>query len=93
VLYWAKLGPTVYDRAFLAGRPFAGVDREQMQPKKTPNLGYQSIDLSPIHASLKEIHAKYRDDFSGKVATYIPELAKADPRLFGVALVTADGQV
>ena len=51
MLYWAKLGPTVYDRAFLAGRPFAGVDREQMQPKKTPNLGYQSIDLSPIHAS------------------------------------------
>ena len=49
--------------------------------------------ISPILASLKEIHAKYQQDFGGKVATYIPELAKADPRLFGIALVTADGQV
>jgi glutaminase len=69
------------------------IDREQMQPRKTPDVGCRNIDLSPIHASLKEIHAKYRDDFSGNVATYIPELAKADPCLFGIALVTADGQV
>jgi glutaminase len=29
----------------------------------------------------------------GEVATYIPELAGADPKQFGLALVTADGQV
>lgn len=53
----------------------------------------QSADISPILSSLKEIHAKYQKDFSGKVATYIPELAKTDPHLFGIALATADGQV
>ena len=48
--------------------------------------------LSPILASLEEIHRQYQKDFSGSVATYIPELATADPRSFGIALVTADGQ-
>ena len=51
------------------------------------------VKISPIFAVLKHVHAKYRGDFRGKVATYIPELAKADPSLFGIALVTADGQV
>jgi len=53
----------------------------------------QSAENWPIFAALREIHQKYRKDFSGKVATYIPELAKADPNLFGIVLVTADGQV
>lgn len=52
-----------------------------------------SENFSPILSSLEEIHAKYQKNFSGKVATYIPELAKADPGLFGIALATADGQV
>ena len=39
------------------------------------------------------MHAKYLQNFGGKVATYIPELAKADPNRFGIALVTADGQI
>lgn len=53
----------------------------------------RGAEISPVLSTLKAIYDKYRDDFSGKVATYIPELAKADPRLFGIALVTADGQV
>lgn len=52
-----------------------------------------SAEASPILSSLQEMHAKYRENFNGKVATYIPELAKADPRQFGIALVTADGQI
>ena len=48
---------------------------------------------SPILASLNEVYLKYRDDLSGNVATYIPELGKADPGLFGIALATADGQI
>ncbi len=64
-----------------------------MQPKRAPAKGCQSAEVSPILAALKEIHAKYCEDCSGKVATYIPELAKTDPRLFGIALVTADGQI
>lgn len=64
---------------------------QQNKPHKaSPN---NPGEISPILASLQEIHANYRQDFSGKVATYIPELANADPSLFGIALVTADGQV
>jgi len=54
-------------------------------------LDLMDVLPSPLIASLQEIHAKYANNFSGKVATYIPELAKANPKLFGIALVTADG--
>jgi len=37
--------------------------------------------------------AKYKDLKEGKNADYIPALAKVDPNLFGIALVTADGKV
>lgn len=52
----------------------------------------RAAEASPVLAALGEIHEKYRQDLSGRVATYIPELAKADPNLFGIALITADGQ-
>ena len=32
-------------------------------------------------------------DSGGKVADYIPELGKADPAIFGIALATVDGQI
>ncbi len=38
-------------------------------------------------------YAKYRDLQEGKNADYIPALAAVDPKLFGIALVTADGKV
>ena len=37
--------------------------------------------------------AKYKDLKEGKNADYIPALAKVNPALFGIALVTADGKV
>jgi glutaminase len=37
--------------------------------------------------------AKYKDLKEGKNADYIPALAKVNPSLFGIALVTADGKV
>jgi glutaminase len=64
-----------------------------MQLDKAARITCESAKISPILSSLKEIHAKYEQDFSGKIATYIPELATADPRLFGIALATADGHV
>jgi glutaminase len=57
------------------------------------NIACRSTENSPILSALREIHATHGRNFSGKVATYIPELAKADPSLFGIALVTADGQI
>ena len=48
---------------------------------------------SPIEHWLKELHAKYHSEFQGNLASYIPELTKADPAHFGIALATPDGQV
>jgi len=39
------------------------------------------------------LHAEFAGVADGQVATYIPELAKANPDWFGICLVTATGQV
>jgi glutaminase len=51
--------------------------------------------LSPekINAALDEAFTKFKDVKDGKNADYIKELANVDPDIFGIALVTADGQV
>lgn len=36
---------------------------------------------------------KVKNNNGGNVASYIPELAKADPKLFGIAFVSCDGEV
>lgn len=46
-----------------------------------------------IEAALQAAYAKYKDLKEGKNADYIPALAKVDPQLFGIALVTTDGRV
>ncbi len=56
-------------------------------------LGKMKAAASPLRDVLREIHAKYADNMDGKVADYIPELAKADPHWFGISLATADGQM
>lgn len=48
---------------------------------------------SPVQSLLDSLHARYAADRNGEVASYIPELAKADPDLFGICLATADGFV
>jgi glutaminase len=40
---------------------------------------------------LEQLHREFAGVTDGKVATYIPELAKANPDWFGIALVTANG--
>ena len=42
---------------------------------------------------VNRVHAKYQPLCDGQVATYIPELTKANPDDFGVCLVTSDGRV
>src|SRR5437899_8226915 len=49
--------------------------------------------LSPILAALWQVHDRFRHDDDGRIATYIPVRANADPRRFGIALATADGYV
>jgi|SRR5882672_10091930 len=55
----------------------------------------QSGQLAPaqIDSALKAAHSKYQSLKEGKNADYIPALAKVDPNLFGLALVTTDGKV
>jgi glutaminase len=48
---------------------------------------------SPIQDYLRELHTRYASLRDGEVATYIPELAKANPDWFGICLVTTDGHV
>jgi glutaminase len=46
-----------------------------------------------INAAIKAAYDKYKTLQEGKNADYIPALAKVDPNVFGIALVTADGKV
>ena len=48
---------------------------------------------SHIQEIIQDVYEKYKDIDEGEVATYIPELAKADPDHFGIAMVTVDGQM
>ena len=46
----------------------------------------------PVDALLREEWARARQRDEGQVATYIPQLALADPATFGVAVTTLDGR-
>jgi len=52
-----------------------------------------SVISSPIADLLAGLYQKFAGEKGGKVATYIPELAKADPDWFGICIVTAGGHV
>jgi glutaminase len=48
---------------------------------------------SELQALVDDVYEKYAPLREGNVATYIPELSKADPETFGVCVATANGQV
>ncbi len=56
-------------------------------------LGRMKAAASPLREVLREIHARHAGNDEGKVADYIPELAKADRRWFGISIATPEGQV
>ncbi|MEM9908446.1 MAG: glutaminase, partial [Cyanobacteria bacterium P01_D01_bin.44] len=49
--------------------------------------------MSALQAFLDDLHNRYRELDEGRPASYIPELAKANPNWFGVSVVTTDGQI
>jgi glutaminase len=53
----------------------------------------QTLTKEKIQAALNEAYDKYKDVKEGKNADYIKELANVDSKIFGIALVTTDGQV
>jgi len=56
-------------------------------------IGKMKTAAAPLREVLREIHARHAAVDEGQIADYIPELAKADRRWFGLALATSDGQV
>jgi glutaminase len=56
-------------------------------PAEDPAVG------SPLAAYLARSHERHRRAADGTVATYIPELGRADPSWFGIAAATLDGRV
>jgi len=52
-----------------------------------------SLTSSPISDQLEELHRKFASITEGAVATYIPELAKANPDWFGICIVTTNGGI
>ncbi len=51
------------------------------------------VALSPILNYLEALHRELATNRDGALATYIPELARADPDWFGICVVTAAGNV
>jgi hypothetical protein len=50
----------------------------------------KGIDVQKI---VQEVHANILPTTGGKVATYIPELGKVSPDLFGIAICTVEGKI
>jgi glutaminase len=48
---------------------------------------------APIDDFLIDLHERVSGMVGGKVADYIPQLGKADPATFGIALATVDGEI
>jgi len=51
------------------------------------------LPKAEVAAALSAAHQKYAGLQEGKNADYIPALAKVDPNIYGIALVTTDGKV
>ncbi len=56
-------------------------------------VGRMRSAVAPIREFLRELHERIGKNQEGKVADYIPELAKANPDWFGISIVTVDGDV
>jgi glutaminase len=56
-------------------------------------LSQSALSKGDIEKALSEAYQKYKDVKEGKNADYIKELAAVDPNIFGIVLVTTDGQV
>ena len=61
--------------------------------KKPLEQQHQAPACKPLSDFLVSTHRELLHENQGVVADYIPELKKADPRHFGIALTTADGHV
>jgi len=56
-------------------------------------VNWHNLERTEFLSILQQLHDKYKNLHDGKVASYIPELAKVDPNLFSICVATVDGQV
>lgn len=61
--------------------------------RETVPVATTTLTKKSINNALEDAHKKFKDLKEGKNADYIPALDKVDSELFGIALVTMDGQV
>jgi glutaminase len=67
--------------------------RSETSEEKVSSNGAKQDHSSEIQKIIDSIYEKYKDVDDGTVATYIPELGKADPAHFAICLATADGRL
>ena len=68
-------------------------DRRTPPRRRRGHQHERRVPPHPFQAAVDAAWEKYRTLDEGKNADYIPALAKVDPGLFGVTLVTVDGKV
>jgi len=83
---WGRLLAAVVVLAVACAPAFAAKKSSKSSAKSAPAA-------SPYQSALDAAYAKFKDLQEGKNADYIPALAKVDPNIFGIALVTTDGKV
>ena len=59
----------------------------------TSGISAQAPSEQAINAALNSAYNKYKTLKEGKNADYIPALAKVDPEIYGIALVTTNGKI
>ena len=65
----------------------------QAKPKNAAKTAATVTTTLPYQSAIDKAYAKYKDTKEGKNADYIKELATVDPNIYGIAIVTVDGQV
>jgi len=56
-------------------------------------IGQSARTADPVSAAVNKAFTDFKDLHEGSNADYIPALAKVDPNLYGIAVVTTDGKV
>ncbi len=73
---------------------FSSVAQEKTKGKaETTQVSQELMTKANIEAVLNDAYNKFVNVKDGANADYIKELANVDPKIFGIALVTTDGQV
>lgn len=76
-----------------APRPAAPRPAPILRPPRRVGIANAVSSRSPVAHYLDGLYERFLALDDGEVATYIPELGKADPRWFGICLATVDGQL